>query len=115
MPWESPTGALAFYGLLGLVADYEKYYIDKFAIIEEGTDKIGFQSGKKSNVGRRIGLGVGARFYYGTHASLWLEKRWIKGETFGADRTVEEGGFFSNDEQKTLYAPISSVGLALFF
>ena len=115
MPWESQRSALAAYCLLGMVADYEKYYIDKFSITEEGTDKIDFQTQKRSNVDSRIGFGIGARFYYSTLASLWVEKRWIKGETFSTDRTVEEGGFFSNDEQKTLYAPISSVGLALFF
>lgn len=115
IPWEAGWQALGFYGLLGLVADYEQYYIDKFSTLSGQSEKIGLESDRKTGLDTRLGFGFGARLYFSDYLSLWVEKRWVVGETFSTDRTVVEGGFFKSAEQKTLYEPISSLGLAISF
>ena len=109
IPWESPRNATAMYGLISLVADREEYRIDKFTV--GGAD---FESREESRWSPRFGFGVGARVHLGQRISLWAEKRWVVGETFGVPQT-DETGAPSGETQDTLHAPIGSVGFGLYF
>ena len=109
IPWESTRNAVGMYGLLSLVADREEYRIDKFTL--GGAD---FETREESRWSPRFGFGVGGRFHLGHKLSLWAEKRWIVGETFGRPQT-DETGAASGEIQDTLYAPIGSLGIALYF
>ena len=118
IPWENGWQGLGVYSILGLVVDWEKYYIDKYDIKlgggEESARKNLFTR-KKTNVDLRFAFGFAVRIYFSKRISLWLEKRWIRGEKFGVERSIEQGGFYNKDQQKTLYSPINSIGFALVF
>ena len=113
IPWESKREALAFVALIGLVGDYEEYRIDKYSNTSSDPTQVGLTSANRSTFQTRFGFGFGARFHFMGRLSLWFEKRWIVGERFSTDRNFTEGGFFATGSQKTLYAPINSVALAL--
>ena len=115
IPWETKREALAFVALIGLVGDYEEYRIDKYSNTSSDPTQVGLTSANRSTFQTRFGFGFGARFHFMGRLSLWFEKRWIVGERFSTDRTFTEGGFSATGSQKTLYAPINSVGLALTF
>ena len=69
----------------------------------------------RNNAELRVGFGIGTRIYFARFFSFWLEKRWIVGERFSANRTFGAGGLFEDGRQKTLYVPINSLGLAIRF
>ena len=116
--WERGWQGLGMYSIAGLVLDWEKYYIDKYDIKigdSENSEKENLRTRKEANVDLRFAFGFGTRIYFSKRLSLWLEKRWIRGEKFGVERSIEQGGFYNNDQQKTLYSPINSLGFALAF
>ena len=113
IPWESHRQALAFVALIGLVGDYEEYRIDKYSNTSSDPTQVGLTTANRSAFQTRFGFGFGARFHFVGRLSLWFEKRWIVGERFSTGRNFTEGGFFATGSQKTLYAPINSVALAL--
>ena len=116
--WEQGWQGFAMYSIAGLVLDWEKYYIDKYEIRIgdiENSEKENLVTRKETNVDLRFTFGFGTRIYLSKRLSLWLEKRWIKGEKFGVDRSVEQGSFYNDDQQKTLYSPINSLGMAFAF
>ena len=114
LPWVSGWRGVAVYGMVSAVGDWEKYYIDKYTLALDGSE-LDRVSEKRSNFDLNLGLGLAARIHFSRRWSLWMEKRWIRGEKYGLERSIEEGGFFFNDQQRTLYAPINSIGLALGF
>ena len=92
--------------------------IDKYEIRIgdiENSEKGNLVTRKETNVDIRFTFGFGTRIYLSKRLSLWLEKRWIKGEKFGVDRSVVQGSFYNDDQQKTLYSPINSLGTAFAF
>jgi len=115
IPWESEHQALGFYGLISLIGDYEEYYLDRYSTHTADARSVGLISDRRTSLDLRFGFGFGTRIYLSRRFSLWVEKRWIVGERFNTERTFTEGGFFESDKQKTLYAPINSLGLGLFF
>ena len=116
LPWVAAKGwrGIGFQGILSMVGDWEKYYIDKYTVALDGSE-FGRTTQKHSKFNLRLGFGFSTRIYFTRHWSLWLEKRWIRGEKYGVERTLEEGGFSFNDQEKTLYSPINSMGVALAF
>ena len=116
LPWVAGSGwrGVGFQFMLSMVGDWEKYYVDKYTLALDGTE-FGRTTQKRSKFDLKFGFGFASRVYFTRRWSLWLEKRWIRGEKYGVERTLEQGGFFFNDEQKTLYSPINSMGVALAF
>jgi hypothetical protein len=115
LPWESGQKALGLYALIGLVGDREEYDIDRYALRGEDPRKLDLSSRHRHRLDLRFNFGLGSRLYLSRRFSLWIEKRWIVGERFTTDRTFSEGGFFAEGQQKTLYVPINSLGLAVAF
>ena len=116
LPWVAATGrrGIGFQAILSMVGDWEKYYVDKYALTLDGAE-FGRTTQKRSKFDLRLGFGFSCRIYFTRRWSLWLEKRWIRGEKYGVERNLEQGGFFSNHDQKTLYSPFNSLGAALAF
>ncbi len=115
LPWESPQRTFGFYGMLSLVADYERYTLERFALADGQSRFSSFAAADREGLALRFGFGLGTRLYLGRRLSVWLEKRWIMGETFSTGGRVGTGGFIEDDRQRTLFAPINSLGLALSF
>lgn len=115
IPFEGARQSLGLYGLLSLVADYERYTLERFSLADGEAGFSSFAAVDRDGLSLRFGFGLGTRFYIGQRLSLWLEKRWIMGETFSTGGTVGAGGFIEDDRQRTLFAPINSLGLALSF
>ena len=113
--WESDRKALGLYGLIGLLADREEYTIDKYTFVNEDPTPRDLISADRDNMHLHFGFGFGSRIYFARFLSFWLEKRWIVGERFSANRTFGAGGLFEGGRQKTLYEPINSLGLAIGF
>ena len=115
IPWETKRNGIGLYILFSFISDWEKYYLDTYSTTGVGTERIGLESNKKIKLSLRYGFGVGTRYYFSRLLSFWLEKRWIAGEKFSSASAVEEGGFISREQEKRLYAPITSLGLAISF
>ena len=115
LPWESGGRAFGFYGLLSLVADHERYDIDRFTTADNQPGFSSFETAAKRDIGLRLGFGLGARFYVSPRLSVWAEKRWFMGETFSSGGQVAAGGFIEDDRQRTLFAPVNSLGFSLGF
>lgn len=113
--WESNRKAWGFYGLVSLIADHEAYTIDKYTLLGDDPTQRNFTTAERNNAELRFGFGIGTRIYVARFCSFWLEKRWIVGERFSANRTFGAGGLFEGGRQKTLYVPINSLGLAIGF
>ena len=113
--WESDRKALGLYGLISLIGDRETYTIDKYTLLGDDPTQRDFTSADRDNTELRFGFGIGARIYMVRFLSFWIEKRWIVGERFSANRTFGAGGLFEGGRQKTLYVPINSLGLAIGF
>jgi hypothetical protein len=115
LPWESQGKALGVYGLLSLVGDRESYTIERFATADGQPGFSSFDSADRQAHSLRLGFGLGLRFYFSRHLAPWLEKRWFMGETFSSGGQVAAGGFIEDDRQRTLFAPINSLGASLSF
>ena len=116
LPWVSGSGwrGVAIQLMLSMVGDWEKYHVDKYTLALNGSE-LNRSSDKRSSFDLKFGFGFASRIYFTRRWSLWLEKRWIRGEKYGIGGTLEQGGFFFNDQQKTLYSPINSMGVAIAF
>jgi hypothetical protein len=121
LPWVAGWQALGVYGQVSLVTERQKYWIDKYTSPDGLAQKNGLVSRKESALETRFGFGVGMRVHLAKRLSLWLEKRWIVGESFSRPVAVDSGGTtagaggVTGERQETLYAPISSFGVAAYF
>jgi hypothetical protein len=112
LPWEGNHQAWGIYGLLSIVGAFERYSIVNFSTSDEQAGSFNTSQQQRSGLDVRFGLGLGTRFYLSKHLSIWAERRWIVGETFRTEAILVDGGFTEEGRQRTLYAPISSLGLA---
>ena len=115
LPFRGSRRTVGLYGMVSLVGDFEKYYIDKYNIVSDPSERIGLVSQKETHYDVHFGYGFGARIYLAKHLNVWIERRWIAGERFSTKREFTQGGFLGSGQQKTLYARISSLGLGLTF
>ena len=121
LPWNSDWQALGLYGLVSLATDRQECRIDKYETAVEPSQRDGLVSRKERALDARFGFGVGMRVHLARRLSLWLEKRWIVGETFSRPVAQDAGGAtgeavaLTGDTQETLYAPTSSFGLVAYF
>lgn len=93
LPWDSGWQALGVYGLVSLVTDRQEYRIDKYSTAGDLSGvRDGLVSRKETALDARFGFGVGMRVYLVRHLSLWLEKRWIVGESFSRPVAPDAGG-----------------------
>ena len=113
--WELNRKAWEIYGLISLIADHEAYTVDKYTLLRDDPAQRNFSTTDRNNVELRFGFGIGTRIYFARFFSFWLEKHWIVGERFSANRTFGAGGLFEDRRQKTLLVPINSLGLAIGF
>ena len=91
IPWESGWQALGVYGLLSLVTDHQKYDIDKFSVTTDQSQRSDLVSTRETALDGRFAFGFGTRIHLARRLSLWLEKRWIVGETFSRAVSSEDG------------------------
>ena len=115
IPWESGHRAVGIYALISLVGDREEYSLDRYSVSQVDSQVTGLTAVDRDRLKIRFGFGFGARFYLSHRFGLWVEKRWIVGERFNAEPEFTPGGFYKTGQHKTLYAPINSLGLSLFF
>jgi len=113
--WESERRAWSVYSPISLIVDYEQYDIETYSTFELDPAPVDRATASRSHLDLRFGFGFGTRLHLFPRISLWFEKRWIMGERFNTERLFTEGGFYETGRQKTLYAPISSLGLAFSF
>ncbi|MBT4501568.1 MAG: hypothetical protein HOC74_27815 [Gemmatimonadetes bacterium] len=113
--WESEHHGWSIYSPISLIVDHEQYEIETYSTFELDPTLIDLTTASRSHLNLRFGFGFGTRLHFLSRISLWFEKRWIMGERFNAERLFTEGGFYETGRQKTLYAPINSLGLALSF
>ena len=92
--WELNRKAWEIYGLISLIADHEAYTVDKYTLLGDDTTQRNFSTTDRNNAELRFNFGIGTRIYFARFFSFWLEKRWIVGERFSANRTFGAGGLF---------------------